>query len=328
MLVFCVLQTSNAQIEISFSPQGYSLNEAMAKKDAGDPAEVDVILKNFTAGDKYAGFTLKIDYDSSVIHIADASQGAFFGTDYFGGDISVVPLVENWDAPSNVFGQIVDWTLQTAQFTGTEISDPLPDAKFTDPSSVERLSLSWVTAQTDDASLLIAPDKAEEIFLTLRMTIIAPLPDPPMVTPIDFAEAVLFDTDGNSIPITVIDPPKNFSLPVVLSMLTAVSYPSGIEVVWEAESQRENLGWNVYRSESIDGQFEKVNTKVIEGDGTTSVAKTYKFVDSDAQKGKSYFYYLESIAFDGETEKSDIVEVKFVNTSISWGAIKKLATQP
>jgi hypothetical protein len=116
---------------------------------------------------------------------------------------------------------------------------------------------------------------------------------------------------------------NDIALPVTLSALGAMWNPDGgIRVFWEAESQRENLGWNVYRSETEDGKYVKINGDLIKGAGTTANPIKYDFVDEDAIGGKSFFYYLENISFDGEKYRSHIIEAILVNQLSSWGAIK------
>jgi hypothetical protein len=143
-------------------------------------------------------------------------------------------------------------------------------------------------------------------------------------TPVKFIKAKLKDTVGGAQPIehTVRVVDNEIALPVKLSALGAMWNPDGgIRVFWEAESQRENLGWNVYRSETEDGKYVKINGDLIKGAGTTANPMKYDFVDEDAISGKS-FYYLENISFDGEKYRSHIIEAILVNQLSSWGAIK------
>jgi hypothetical protein len=119
---------------------------------------------------------------------------------------------------------------------------------------------------------------------------------------------------------------NDVALPVVLSTFGAIwnSYGS-IKIFWEAKSQQQNLGWNLYRSETKDGKFVKISGKLIEGGGTTAVPMKYSFVDKDVKKGKSYFYYLEDISFNGEKHRTKLIKTVLVNKVISWGAIKRSA---
>jgi hypothetical protein len=117
----------------------------------------------------------------------------------------------------------------------------------------------------------------------------------------------------------------DIALPVNLSALGAIWHPDGNKIFWEAESQRGNLGWNIYRSETKDGKFVKISGELIKGAGTTSNSMKYSFIDKDAKRGQSYFYYLEDISFDGEKHRTPLIKTTLSNKATSWGAIKRSA---
>jgi hypothetical protein len=98
-------------------------------------------------------------------------------------------------------------------------------------------------------------------------------------------------------------------LPVVLSTFTAIPSDRGVVVKWRTESELNNLGFDVYRSENPDGKFAKVNPAYIKGAGTDSIPHDYQLVDESAVVGKTYYYYIESISFSGERERSHIIKV-------------------
>lgn len=160
----------------------------------------------------------------------------------------------------------------------------------------------------------------------LYVTFVAKSDIPSDKTNVTFSRADFYDVTGGPaelLPVTPVEPPNEIALPVTLSALGAMWHPDGgIRIFWEAESQHENLGWNVYRSETKDGKFVKINGDLIEGTGTTATSMKYHFVDKDIISGKSYFYYLENISFGGEKDRSHIIEATIVNQLTSWGAIK------
>jgi len=101
----------------------------------------------------------------------------------------------------------------------------------------------------------------------------------------------------------------DIALPVELSIFSAVVEDSHIILKWRTESEINNLGFDVYRSENPDGKFVKVNPAYIKGAGTDSTPHDYQFVDESAAVGKTYYYYLETISFSGERERSHIIKV-------------------
>lgn len=76
-----------------------------------------------------------------------------------------------------------------------------------------------------------------------------------------------------------------------------------IRLRWRTESEIENFGFNLYRSLSPDGPWEKVNAKIIPGHGTTSEPKEYRYVDTGVRKNTLYYYQLEEIDLAGNAKR-------------------------
>ena len=71
------------------------------------------------------------------------------------------------------------------------------------------------------------------------------------------------------------------ALPVSLSKFRPERLDSGeIVVRWITESELNNAGFNILRSDARDGEFTKLNTKLIAGQGTTSERTVYEFPDT------------------------------------------------
>jgi hypothetical protein len=100
-------------------------------------------------------------------------------------------------------------------------------------------------------------------------------------------------------------------LPVTLSGFTAYynAPKSAVTLKWSTASEVNNLGFDIYRSESPDGKFVKISPAYIKGAGTDSTPHDYQFVDESAVVGKTYYYYLEAISFSGERDRSYIIKV-------------------
>jgi hypothetical protein len=100
-------------------------------------------------------------------------------------------------------------------------------------------------------------------------------------------------------------------LSVELSEFTAYYDAPKFQVTlkWKTESEINNLGFDVYRSESLDGTFAKVSQTHIKGAGTDATPHSYKFVDESVEVGKTYYYYIEDISYSGERERSHIIKV-------------------
>jgi hypothetical protein len=76
-----------------------------------------------------------------------------------------------------------------------------------------------------------------------------------------------------------------------------------ITLRWRTESEQDNYGFNVYRSENKEGTFEKINSTIVRGNGTTSEPHDYVYVDNEVYKGKTYYYYLMDVDLAGSTKK-------------------------
>jgi hypothetical protein len=100
-------------------------------------------------------------------------------------------------------------------------------------------------------------------------------------------------------------------LPAIMSGFTAYynAQKSAVTLKWSTVSEVNNLGFDVYRSESPDGKFVKISPAYIKGAGTDSTPHDYQFADERAVVGKTYYYYLETISFSGERERTNIIKV-------------------
>ena len=106
-------------------------------------------------------------------------------------------------------------------------------------------------------------------------------------------------------------------LPVELSSFTAkVLRSGGIRLDWRTETEVDNYGFEIERSEFNpkseirNSQFQKIG--FIEGHGNSNSPKDYSFEDKNAQYG-SYAYRLKQVDTDGSFEYSNIVEVEAGN---------------
>ena len=130
-------------------------------------------------------------------------------------------------------------------------------------------------------------------------------------------------SSGSSIELDLHAP--DYSLPVTLSAFSAMMMKDKVVVQWQTQTEQGNLGWDVYRSETKDGKYTKVNATRIAGAGTSAEPHTYQFVDEHIEPGNVYFYYLENIDFQGRRQRTHIIKVEML---ITWGQIKCSALYP
>lgn len=95
---------------------------------------------------------------------------------------------------------------------------------------------------------------------------------------------------------------KGGPLPVELSMF----YPARdrltgqVVIRWETQSELNNAGFFVKRSEARKGPFTVINPTMIAGAGTTSEKQSYTYTDASAKPNVLYFYQIEDVSLDGK----------------------------
>jgi hypothetical protein len=72
---------------------------------------------------------------------------------------------------------------------------------------------------------------------------------------------------------------------------------------WSTATEVDNLGFDLFRSTSEDGLFEKINSEPLPGAGSVDAPSYYVFVDENIDPTIDYYYYIESISFDGVRER-------------------------
>ncbi len=117
-------------------------------------------------------------------------------------------------------------------------------------------------------------------------------------------------------------------LPVSLSYFRPTLEDSEVVIRWTTESELDNAGFNIYRSESRDGEFKQVNAELIQGKGTTGERSTYKWVDTSAKPDAVYFYQIEDVSFAGERQTLATTKLKGLisakgKLTTTWGNIKE-----
>ena len=119
-------------------------------------------------------------------------------------------------------------------------------------------------------------------------------------------------------------------LPVSLSKFRPERLDDGsIRIAWVTESELNNAGFNILRSEERDGEFKQINTKLIAGQGTTSERTTYTHIDTSAKPNVVYYYQIQDVSLDGQVQtlrqsrlKGNVsAEGKLTTT---WGELKAL----
>ena len=93
-------------------------------------------------------------------------------------------------------------------------------------------------------------------------------------------------------------------LPVELSHFRpARDKATGAAVItWSTQSELNNAGFFIKRSQQRDGEFKVINPTMIPGAGTTSEKQFYTFTDTTAQPNVVYYYQIEDVSLDGNRQ--------------------------
>lgn len=108
---------------------------------------------------------------------------------------------------------------------------------------------------------------------------------------------------GNEVFVTKCEPGTY----VQLASFTAEPADGAVDVRWETGAEVDNVGFNLYRSTSLAGPFEKVNDQLIAAQGSATGA-VYEYVDHDGDARS--VYRLEDIDYSGTRTQHLPVHVK------------------
>lgn len=89
--------------------------------------------------------------------------------------------------------------------------------------------------------------------------------------------------------------------PVTLVNLSAIGVEDGILISWETVTEANNLGFNIMRAESVDGEQSQINPELIMSDVAPGdmFGAAYEYLDETAVEGVTYIYWLIDVPLDG-----------------------------
>lgn len=68
-----------------------------------------------------------------------------------------------------------------------------------------------------------------------------------------------------------------------------------LTIRWTTESELDVIGFNLYRSDTPDGEFVKINQELIPPAADPFLGGEHKFVETNVIRGQVYYYQLETI---------------------------------
>ncbi len=95
--------------------------------------------------------------------------------------------------------------------------------------------------------------------------------------------------------------------------------PGLVVVEWTTESEVNLAGFNIYRGESPDGPYLKINDALIPASPDPLTGGSYSYTDTTAEPGMTYYYMLEDVELDGQATTHGPVQVVARGQGISVG---------
>ena len=95
----------------------------------------------------------------------------------------------------------------------------------------------------------------------------------------------------------------------VISIIMATSSSAAITIKWSTATELDTAGFNLYRAESNQGPYTRLNTDLIPASPDPFVGGSYVFTDTSVVAGQTYFYQLEDIDLSGAATRHDANQV-------------------
>ena len=94
------------------------------------------------------------------------------------------------------------------------------------------------------------------------------------------------------------------ALPVELSHFRPArdKATGAVVITWSTQSELNNAGFFIKRSQQKDGEFKVINATMVPGAGTTSEKQFYTYTDTTAQPNVVYYYQIEDVSLDGNRQ--------------------------
>jgi hypothetical protein len=86
---------------------------------------------------------------------------------------------------------------------------------------------------------------------------------------------------------------------IELASFRATSSNRKVFLYWSTKSEIDNAGFNLYRSDSENEEYLKINNSLIPAKGSPTEGASYSYVDKGLKNRKTYYYKLEDADING-----------------------------
>ena len=113
---------------------------------------------------------------------------------------------------------------------------------------------------------------------------------------------------------------------VTLSQFRVQRTDAGVVLKWTTESEFDNAGFNILRSNTKNGIFKVINTELIQGAGTTGERNEYTWTDTTAKPETVYYYQIEDVSHAGIRKQSTTIRLMSISArgklTTRWADLK------
>ena len=83
-----------------------------------------------------------------------------------------------------------------------------------------------------------------------------------------------------------------------------------VRIRWVSENELDVIGYNLYRAESDDGEFIRINDDALPSAADPLLGGEHFYTDSDVRWFTFYYYQLESVDRSGLTKRTESISLR------------------
>jgi hypothetical protein len=186
------------------------------------------------------------------------------------GNVNRPPVLDTIGTKGGKVGELLQFVITATDPDGNDLTysaSNLPDGASFDAGAQ---TFSWTPG-----------DGQAGVYPNVRFTVT----DNGTPSESDFEEITIFIEEGPKL--------------IELSSFAVYPFNGSVLIEWITEAEIDNVGFNLYRSESKNGVYIRLNSDLILAEGSSVEGAYYIYVDEDVQNRKMYYYTLEDIDLYG-----------------------------
>lgn len=103
--------------------------------------------------------------------------------------------------------------------------------------------------------------------------------------------------------------PVNVTAVTLSRFIGLESAPDSVTLAWTTASEVNTAGFNLYRSESANGPYTRINPQLIPTAANALTGGKYEYQDASAVPGQQYYYQLEDVELNGTSVRHAPIQV-------------------